>query len=93
MDYQLISLITSTLQDSHLKMVFQDLLQNADSHPGFTISKGCLWYEERLILPRNSPRIPIVLVEIHSTPGGGHSGVVRTYKRDSFCSVLEWYET
>lgn len=40
MDCQVISLITSTLQDSHLKLVFQGLLQNADSHPGFPIYKG-----------------------------------------------------
>ena len=52
------------------------------------MQNGCLLYKGRLVLPRNSPRIPKLIQEFHSSPLGGHSGYIRTYKR--MVSMVYW---
>lgn len=47
-------------------------------------------FHGRLVLPKNSPRIPQLIVEFHNTPIGGHFGYLRTYKR--MAAVLFWDE-
>ena len=42
---------------------------------------GMLWYQGRLVIPASSQYKLHIIREFHSTPIGGHSGVLRTYKR------------
>lgn len=42
----------------------------------------------RLVLPKDSPHIPTLISEFHSTPQGGHSGYLHTLKRVTH--VLYW---
>jgi len=72
-----------------LKMILQDLLQGKDEWYGFELRKGQLYFKGRIVIPKNSPRIPLILHEFHDSVGGGHSGFFRTYKR---IEGLVWWE-
>ena len=67
----------------------QDLLHGGELWEGFQLKGGRLYYKDRLVVPKNSPRIPLILQEFHDTAMGGHSGFFRTYKR---VSGLLWWE-
>ena len=56
--------------------------------PGYTLCHGQLLYKGRLVIPAASEWVTQFLQEFHSTPIGGHSGFLRTYKR--IASNLFW---
>ena len=47
-----------------------------------------LFYKGRLVLPKGSSRIPLLLQEFYNSAVGGHSDFFRTYKRIS--EVVYW---
>ena len=58
----------------------------------YSVQHGFLLYQSRFFLPRDSPLIAKVLYEFHSTPQGGHAGVLKTYKRVAeqfFCKGMK----
>ena len=59
----------------------RELVEDPDSWPKYSLKHGCLLYNRRLVLPRNSSLIPLILREFHMGLVGGHSGVLRIYKR------------
>lgn len=71
-----------------LRGIIQDILSHADSHPGYSLKKGRLYYHDRLVIPKDSPRIPKILHEFHDSALGGHSGYFKTYKR--VAGVVFW---
>lgn len=75
-------------RDEKLSLVLQQLITNKDPPEGYTLKHGCLLYHGRLVLPKDSPRIPKLIAEFHSTPTGGHSGYLMTYKR--MAAILFW---
>ncbi|XP_028775121.1 uncharacterized protein LOC114732011 [Neltuma alba] len=74
--------------DPKLALIVQRLITNPEEVEGYSIEKGCLQYKGRLVLPKKSTKIPLLLKEYHDSPVGGHSGYLRTYKRLS--SVVYW---
>lgn len=68
-------------KDDKLKSIVQDLISDPTSHKGFQLKGGRLYYEGRIVIPKNSPRISWVLQEFHDIAAEGHSGYLRTYKR------------
>jgi hypothetical protein len=51
-----------------------------------------LWYHDHLYLCKNSQLKHKVLLELHTSPIGGHSGFLKTYhkiKKDFFRKVLK----
>ncbi|PNX84743.1 Ty3/gypsy retrotransposon protein, partial [Trifolium pratense] len=56
---------------------------------------GCLlplphpdsYHYGRLVISSKSPSIPMLLEEYHSTPSGGHSGFLRTYRRQKYSAT------
>lgn len=67
--------------DVQLAKIVAELQLDPQSHPGYTLSRGVLLYHQRLVLSGTSSLIPRMLEEYHSTPQGGHSGFLRTYRR------------
>ncbi|MCH83131.1 RNA-directed DNA polymerase (Reverse transcriptase) [Trifolium medium] len=68
-------------QDYRLKDIITDLQHDVSTHPRFSYHQGVLFYEGRLVMSNQSPLIPQMLQEFHTTPQGGHSGFLRTYRR------------
>ena len=69
--------------DPRLKGIVQDLLRNPNLHPGFSLKKRVLYCKDRLVVPRSSSRIPVILKEFHDSAWVGRSGIFRTHKRIS----------
>lgn len=46
--------------DGKLRRIMQDLLQHSDAHPGYVFRDRKLWYKGKLVLPKNSPKIPLL---------------------------------
>ncbi|GAU45349.1 hypothetical protein TSUD_84720 [Trifolium subterraneum] len=74
-------LLNEISQDVQIQKLISELTDKPDSRPGYTVQQGILLYHGRLVIPENSPSIPNLLAEFHSTPVGGHSGFLRTYRR------------
>lgn len=70
-------------QDPKLQQLVQDLIVSPTSHAGYEFKKGRLLYKGKLVLPKGSNKIPLILAEFHDSPCGGHSGLFRTFKRVS----------
>ncbi|PNX83762.1 retrotransposon-related protein, partial [Trifolium pratense] len=81
-------LLKEISQDVLIQKMISDLTAKPDCRPGFTVQQGNLFYHGRLVIPANSPAIPTLLAEFHSTPMGGHFGFLRTYRR--LASNLYW---
>ncbi|KAI4334743.1 hypothetical protein L6164_013455 [Bauhinia variegata] len=67
--------------DPHYSKVVPALRNDPDSQIGFSLVQDRLFYKGRLVISKNSKWVPIFLHEFHSSPMGGHSGVLQTYKR------------
>lgn len=67
--------------DHHLQKIINDLQTDPSSRPGFSVKQAVLFYKGRLVLSADSACIPRLLEEFHSSPVGGHSGFLRTYRR------------
>ena len=68
-------------KDEKLKKILQGLLVTGVEHPGYKVTNGRLYYQYRLVIPKESQKIGSILREFHDTAVGGHSGYFRTYKR------------
>lgn len=55
----------------------------AETNPGkpYALKNGLICYHNRVIIPPSSPIMGKLLREHHDTPMGGHSSVLRTYRR------------
>ena len=74
--------------DERLRNIIQGLVLDPEAYPRFQLREGRLYYKGRLVIPRNSSRIPLILHVFPDSAVGGHSGFLRTYKRIS--GVLFW---
>lgn len=74
-------LLQEIAQDTQIQKMIVELTAKPDAKPGFSVQQGVLFYQGRLVIPADSPSIPVLLEEFHSTPMGGHSGFLRTYRR------------
>ena len=46
---------------------------------GYSVQHGLILFNKKFFLPSNSPLIDKILLEFHSSPQGGHFGVLKTY--------------
>ena len=74
-------LLEEVAMDPEIQKLIPKLQASPEAKPGFHVKQGILFYHGRLVLSPKSPSIPILLEEYHSTPTGGHSGFLRTYRR------------
>ena len=74
--------------DPLLKNIVEAIQKDPNAKPGFALKGGILFYKNRLVIPANSPLIEDLLKDFHSSPSGGHSGYLRTYRR--MAGTLYW---
>jgi len=67
--------------DEKVWNLIQRLLQDSSSSDTFTWKNDSLWYKDHLYLCKNSQLKQKVLLELHTSPVGGHSGFLKTYHR------------
>ena len=61
--------------------LIQRLQHDSSGSDTFTWKNDSLWYKDRLYLCKNSQLEQKVLLELHTSPVGGHSGFLKTYHR------------
>jgi hypothetical protein len=72
--------------------LIQRLQQDSSASDTFTWKNYSLWYKDRLYLCKNSQLKQKVLLELHTSPVGGHLGFLKTYhrvKKDFFWDGLK----
>jgi hypothetical protein len=78
--------------DEKVWTLIQRLQQDSSASDTFTWKNDSLWYKDRLYLCKNSQLKQKVLLELHTSPIGGHSGFLKTYhrvKKDFFWDGLK----
>jgi hypothetical protein len=78
--------------DEKVWTLIQKLQQDSSASDTFTWKNDSLWYKDRLYLCKNSQLKQKVLLELHTSPVGGHSGFLKTYhrvKKDFFWDGLK----
>ena len=61
--------------------LIQNLQQDPSTSDTFSWKNDSLWYKDRLYLCKNSQLKQKILLELHTSPLGGHSGFLKTYHR------------
>lgn len=79
-------------KDAMWLKIIADLQEGNQTKPGFAYRSGVLFYENRLVIAANSRWILILLHEFHSTPQGGHSGVLSHLQSHGCQSLLDQNE-
>jgi hypothetical protein len=78
--------------DEKVWTLIQRLQQDSSVSDTFTWKNDSLWYKDRLYLCKNSQLKQKVLLELHTSPVGGHSIFLKTYhrvKKDFFWDGLK----
>jgi hypothetical protein len=78
--------------DEKVWTLIQRLQQDSSASDTFTWKNDSLWYKDRLYLCKNSQLKQKVLLELHTSPIGGHSRFLKTYhrvKKDFFWDGLK----
>ena len=90
MMYSIVSVVHSDLwrivsteleEDLALQQIIKGLQQGLDDFSSYSLHKGRLFYQGRVVLPKTSSQIPTLLAEFHASASGGHSGFLHTYKK------------
>lgn len=68
-------------KDVEIQQIISHLQHSTKQHPGFSIQNGVLLYKGCMVISRSSALISDLLTEFHTTPMGGHSGFLQTYRR------------
>ena len=67
--------------DEEVWALIQKLQQDSSMSDTFSWQNDSLWYKYRLYLCKNSQLKQNILMELHTSPIGGHSGFLKTYHR------------
>ena len=67
--------------DEEVWALIQKLQQDPSTSDTFSWKNDSLWYKDRLYLCKNSQLKQKILMELHTSPLGGHSGFLKTYHR------------
>lgn len=68
-------------RDAELGKIIQALQEGSTEHPDYTLVQGRLLRQGKLVIPKTSNLIGVILREYHDSKYGGHGGVLKTQKR------------
>ena len=68
-------------KDEEVWILIQNLQQDPSKSDTFSWKNDSLWYKYHLYLCNNSQLKQNILLELHTSPLGGHSGFLKTYHR------------
>ena len=68
--------------DEEIWALIRKLQQDSGTSNTFSWKNDSLWYKDCLYLCKNSQLKQKILMELHTSPLGGHSGFLKTYHRD-----------
>lgn len=68
-------------KDDTLQRIIRGVLEGDKEFEGYTVEKGVLFKDNRLVIPAKSAFIPALLNQFHASAIGGHEGVLKTFKR------------
>lgn len=68
-------------KDDTLQRIIRGVLEGDKEFEGYTVEKGVLFKDNRLVIPAKSAFIPALLNQFHASVIGGHEGVLKTFKR------------
>lgn len=57
-------------RDEKLGKLIQDLLMKNGEHSWYTLKRGILYYQDRLVIPKGSLKIDLILKEFHDLAVG-----------------------
>ena len=60
--------------------MIQACINEPSKHQGYTVRNEKLWFKNRLVIPKQSKSVPMILEEFHSGLLGGHSDVLKIMK-------------
>ena len=67
--------------DLVLHKIKESLASGQPSALSYTLVEDCLLYNNRMVIPKHSKLISMLLKQYHDSVIGGHSGEVKTYRR------------
>lgn len=82
---QLQELFKEIESDSTIQSHIQQLKSSTGTELHYRVLEGKLWYKNRLVIPKSSIFIPLILHEFHDSHIGGHAGILKTLKRVQEC--------
>ncbi|CAA7022526.1 unnamed protein product [Microthlaspi erraticum] len=74
--------------DAQIQEQLKRVMDGTEENKEYTVVDGKLRFKRRLVIPRSSKHLPLILHEYHTGLVGGHSGVLKTLKRIQ--SVFYW---
>lgn len=74
-------LTDSYLNDQFANNLIEELQENSDARPPYTLTDGILRYKNKLYIGSNGDWRRKVMQEMHDSATGGHSGILGTYQR------------
>ena len=77
-------------KDEEVWTLIQKLQQDPSTSDTFSWKNDSLWYKDLLYLCKNSQLKQKILLELHTSPLGGHSGFLKTYHRVKKYFFLGW---
>lgn len=81
------ALWTELEEDEFLKKLRVDIDSGTQTHTGFIVEQGVLYYKSQLVIPKSSKLILSIIAEFHTSPMGSLSGEMKTYQ----CLVAELF--
>lgn len=71
--------------DVGIQTLLQQTKANPDAAGHYSVVNDKLWYKRRLVIPKTSKFIPLLLHEFHDSLLGGHGGILKTMKKIQDC--------
>ena len=77
-------------KDKEVWALIQKLQHDPGTSETFSWKNDSLWYKDHLYLCKNSQLKQKIILELHTSPLGGHSGFLKTYHRAKKEFFLGW---